>query len=77
MVELGWERVPYSTGWEGAVADLGGNASHASWVGRCKPRQGGGASPQGSWIIEINGCPKILLGFSIEIDGSPKVFLSF
>ena len=50
MVELGWERVPYSTGWEGAVGDLGGNASHASWVGRCKPRHGGGAGPQGSWI---------------------------
>ena len=50
MVELGWERVPYSTGWEGAVADLGGNASHESWVGRCKPRHGGRAGPQGSWI---------------------------
>ena len=50
MMELGWERVPYSTGWEGAVADLGGNASHESWVGRCKPRHGGGAGPQGSWI---------------------------
>ena len=30
MMELGWERVPYSTGWEGAVANLGGNTSHPS-----------------------------------------------
>ena len=89
MVELGWERVPYSTGWEGAVANLGGNMSRKTWVGRCvgdvfppkfavapsyptcggrvptqvcwhtfppnfwksKPRHGGGAGPQGSWII--------------------------
>ena len=88
MVELGWERVPYSTGWEGAVANLGGNMSRKTWVGRCvgdvfppkfavapsyptcggrvptqvcwhtfppnfwksKPRHGGGAGPQGSWI---------------------------
>ena len=34
MVELGWERVPYSTGWEGAVANLGGNTSRKTWVGR-------------------------------------------